>query len=171
VPLREKTLWRMLYKTATHASEVLALNIEDLDLDARRAPIRSRAATPDGSTGALRTCCPASSAAAKPDRRFSPNAAPAPPGAPQPRTCALPPDGPGSATTAPGSCSPGTPGGNCTSYATPQPPTSPNKASPLQLIMAKTRHRNPRTAMRYVRPGAEAVAEITALLEPPRRQG
>jgi integrase len=42
---------------------------------------------------------------------------------------------------------------------------------PLQLIMAKTRHRNPRTAMRYVRPGAKAVAEITALLEPPRRRG
>ena len=37
---------------------------------------------------------------------------------------------------------------------------------PLQLIMAKTRHRNPRTAMRYVRPGAEAVAEITVLLDP-----
>jgi hypothetical protein len=42
---------------------------------------------------------------------------------------------------------------------------------PLQLIMAKTRHRNPRTAMRYIRPGAEAVAEITGLLEPPRRRG
>jgi hypothetical protein len=42
---------------------------------------------------------------------------------------------------------------------------------PLQLIMAKTRYRNPRTAMRYVRPGAEAVAEITGLLEPPRRRG
>jgi hypothetical protein len=41
----------------------------------------------------------------------------------------------------------------------------------LQLIMAKTRHRNPRTAMQYVRPGAEAVAEITALLEPARRRG
>ena len=34
-----------------------------------------------------------------------------------------------------------------------------------------TRHRNPRTAMRYVRPGVEAVAEITGLLEPPRRRG
>jgi NB-ARC domain/Phage integrase family len=33
---------------------------------------------------------------------------------------------------------------------------------PLQLIMAKTRHRNPRTAMCYVRPGTEAVAEATA---------
>ncbi len=42
VPLREKTLWRMLFETAARASEVLALNIEDLDLDARRAPIRSK---------------------------------------------------------------------------------------------------------------------------------
>ena len=41
VPLREKTLWRMLDETAARASEVLALNIDDLGLDARRAPIRS----------------------------------------------------------------------------------------------------------------------------------
>ena len=42
---------------------------------------------------------------------------------------------------------------------------------PLQLIMAKTRHRNPRTAMRYIRPGSQAVAEVTELLDiaPPRR--
>jgi len=40
---------------------------------------------------------------------------------------------------------------------------------PLQLIMAKTRHRNPRTAMRYTRPGSEAVAEIAGILAPPRR--
>ncbi|WP_431904497.1 tyrosine-type recombinase/integrase [Nonomuraea sp. bgisy101] len=32
---------------------------------------------------------------------------------------------------------------------------------PLQLIMGKTRHKNPRTAMRYVKPGAEAIAKIT----------
>jgi hypothetical protein len=49
LPLREKTLWRMLYETAP-----------------RSAP---RAATLNGSAGAPapRTCCPASSAAAKPD--------------------------------------------------------------------------------------------------------
>jgi integrase len=46
-----------------------------------------------------------------------------------------------------------------------------DKGVPLRLIMAKTRHRNPRTVMRYVEPGAEAVAEITQLLEPPRRRG
>jgi integrase len=42
VPLREKTLGRMLYETAARASEVPALNIDDLDLDARRAPVRSK---------------------------------------------------------------------------------------------------------------------------------
>ncbi|GAA3382123.1 tyrosine-type recombinase/integrase [Cryptosporangium minutisporangium] len=37
VPLRERTLWRVLYETAGRASDVLALNIEHLDLRRRRA--------------------------------------------------------------------------------------------------------------------------------------
>ncbi|WP_433365083.1 hypothetical protein [Streptosporangium sp. CA-115845] len=40
---------------------------------------------------------------------------------------------------------------------------------PLQLIMGKTRHKNPRTAMHYVKPGPEAIAKITTILGPPRR--
>jgi hypothetical protein len=40
---------------------------------------------------------------------------------------------------------------------------------PPQLIVAKTRHKSPRTAMRYVKPGDAAVAEVTSLLGPPRR--
>lgn len=40
---------------------------------------------------------------------------------------------------------------------------------PLQLIMAKTRHKNPRTAMRYIKPGGE-VAEGTGILGPSRRR-
>ena len=42
LPLREKTLWRMLYETAARAAEILALNVEDLDLEARRAPVQSK---------------------------------------------------------------------------------------------------------------------------------
>ena len=39
VPLREKTLWRMLYETTARAAEVLSLNIdEDLDVANRQAP-------------------------------------------------------------------------------------------------------------------------------------
>ncbi|MEU4537285.1 tyrosine-type recombinase/integrase [Streptosporangium sp. NPDC023825] len=40
---------------------------------------------------------------------------------------------------------------------------------PLRLIMGKTRHKNPRTAMRYVKPGAEAIAKVTEVLAPRRR--
>jgi integrase len=39
VPLREKTLWRMLYESASRASAVLALNVEDLDLPNKQAKI------------------------------------------------------------------------------------------------------------------------------------
>jgi hypothetical protein len=35
--------------------------------------------------------------------------------------------------------------------------------------MAKTRHKNPRTAMHYIKPGGEAVAGITSILGPSRR--
>lgn len=40
---------------------------------------------------------------------------------------------------------------------------------PLQLITGQTRHKNPRTAMRYVKPGAEAIAKVTEVLAPRRR--
>ncbi|MGX6605961.1 sigma-70 family RNA polymerase sigma factor [Micromonosporaceae bacterium Da 78-11] len=39
IPLRERTLWRLLHESAAAVSTVLALNVEDLDLDDRRAPV------------------------------------------------------------------------------------------------------------------------------------
>ena len=47
VPVREKTLWRMLYETAAQASEVLALDVENLDLARRRARTRSKGGSTD----------------------------------------------------------------------------------------------------------------------------
>ena len=44
VPLREKTLWRMLYETCARAEEILGVNIEDLDLPGRRAPVKAKGA-------------------------------------------------------------------------------------------------------------------------------
>ena len=44
VHLREKTLWRMLYETAGRSEEILGVNIEDLDLAARRCPVKARGA-------------------------------------------------------------------------------------------------------------------------------
>ena len=47
VPLREKTLWRMLYETAARASEVLALDVEDLDRPQRRVRVVSKGGNTD----------------------------------------------------------------------------------------------------------------------------
>jgi integrase len=33
IPLREKTLWRMLYETAARTGEILAVNVEDLGVE------------------------------------------------------------------------------------------------------------------------------------------
>jgi len=45
--LRERTLWRMLYETAARASEILALDIGDLDLRNRRAKVRRKGSAID----------------------------------------------------------------------------------------------------------------------------
>ncbi|WP_406690313.1 site-specific integrase [Saccharopolyspora sp. ID03-671] len=44
VALREKAFYRMLYETAARADEILGLNIEDLDLTGRRAPVKAKGA-------------------------------------------------------------------------------------------------------------------------------
>jgi integrase len=42
VPLREKTLWRLLYETAARTGEILALDVADLDVANKRAKVRSK---------------------------------------------------------------------------------------------------------------------------------
>jgi integrase/recombinase XerC/integrase/recombinase XerD len=40
--LRDKTLWWLLYETAARANEVLALDVDDLDLTRRRAVVTGK---------------------------------------------------------------------------------------------------------------------------------
>jgi integrase len=47
VAVREKTLWRMLYETAARAAEVLALDVENLDLRNRRSRVRRKGGAVD----------------------------------------------------------------------------------------------------------------------------
>jgi integrase/recombinase XerC/integrase/recombinase XerD len=47
ISLRERTLWRMLYETAARSAEVLALDIEDLDLPKRCARVRRKGGAVD----------------------------------------------------------------------------------------------------------------------------
>ena len=42
IGLRERTLWRMLYETAARSAELLALDVENLDLPNRRARVRRK---------------------------------------------------------------------------------------------------------------------------------
>ena len=163
----------MLYETAARASEVLALTIDDPGLDARRAPIRSTGGDTEMDLRGLRHRAPAAPPYPRPPRRTGvPVRAP-----PWPRLR------PAAKNLCPvtGRARLGYDRARVlftryTGWELHQLRRSAathlgEQGIPLQLIMAKTRHRNPRTAMRYVRPGAEAVAEITVLLEPRRRRG
>ena len=47
IDLRERTLWRMLYETAARSAEVLALDVEDLDLPNRCARVRRKGSAID----------------------------------------------------------------------------------------------------------------------------
>lgn len=54
VHLREKTLWRMLYETVARAEEILGVNIEELDLAGRRAPVKVKGAAAHRRGGRVR---------------------------------------------------------------------------------------------------------------------
>ncbi|MGO9793659.1 MAG: tyrosine-type recombinase/integrase [Solirubrobacteraceae bacterium] len=177
VPLREKTLWRMLYETAARASEILALDVEQLDLEHRRAPIRSKGGEiewvhwgtgtahllprllrlPDGSSRASGPLFLAKRkpvpARRPPTRDICPHTGRARLGYDRARILLK----------------------DLTGWQLHQLRHSAathlgDQKDPLQLIMAKTRHKSPRTAMRYVNPSPTAVAEVTELLAPPRRK-
>jgi len=47
ISIRERVLWRMLYETAARSAEVLRLDVEDLDLPNRRAPVRRKGGAVD----------------------------------------------------------------------------------------------------------------------------
>jgi integrase len=47
-PIRERTLWRLLYETAARSAEVLRLDVEDLDLPNRKAKVRRKGGAIDG---------------------------------------------------------------------------------------------------------------------------
>lgn len=46
LPLREKTLWRLAYDSAARADELLGLDVDDLDLDAKAATVMGKGGVP-----------------------------------------------------------------------------------------------------------------------------
>jgi integrase len=169
----------MLYETAARASEILALNVEDLDLEQRRAPVRSKGGDtefvywdtgtahllprlPDGSS---RTSGPLFLAS----RRPVPARRPAPHDiCPHTGRARLGYDR-ARVLLRKYTVTAGDDGLELHQLRHSAATHLGDQKVPLQLIMAKTRHKSPRTAMRYVRPGDAAVAEVTSLLGPPPR--
>lgn len=47
LPLRKRTLWRMLYETAARAQKSLSLDADELDLRNRRATVRRKGGAAD----------------------------------------------------------------------------------------------------------------------------
>jgi integrase len=174
VPLREKTLWRMLYETGARAAEILALNIEDLDLAARRARVVSKGGTTEYVYWAAGTAhlLPRLIRGRTSGPVFISDRRPGPARRPAVRDIC-----PVTGRARLGYDRARILLGRYTGWDLHQLRHSAathlgDKGVPLQLIMSKTRHRNPRTVMRYVKPGGEAVAQVTELLDiTPARQG
>jgi integrase len=55
VALREKTLWTLAYDSAAHASELLGLDVGDLDLVNRRSVVTSKGGEPEWITWSTST--------------------------------------------------------------------------------------------------------------------
>lgn len=180
VPLREKTLWRMLYETAARASEILALDVDDLDLPARRAAIVSKGGAVEyvywasGTAHLLprllrgRTRGPVFLTERRPGPARRPAAADL---CPDTGLARLGYDRARVLLDRYTSPAPGQPGWDLHQLRHSAATHLGEANVSLQLIMAKTRHRNPRTALRYIRPGPTAVAEITELLDITPRRG
>ena len=166
IPLRGKTLWRMLYETAVRAREILALNVEDLDLEPRRAPVRSKG----GDTEFVyRDRAPAAPAAALTRRHLAYQQA-AVPGQPQ-ASARAPPAArdicPHTGRRARVLFKKYTGGLELHQLRHSGATHLGDQKVPLQLIMAKTRHKSPCTVMRHGKPDDAAVGDVTSLLGPP----
>jgi len=171
IPIRERTLWRMLYETAARADEILGIDIEDVDIHNKRARVASKGGDTDYvffQAGTARLL-PRLLAGRKRGPIFLSHLAPSP--ARVPATLDLCP----------------ITGRARLSYRRAEEllvkhtgwtlhqfrhsalTQLAEQNVALPLLMAKSRHRNLRTLQRYARPGPEAVAALTARHDPARR--
>jgi integrase len=172
VALRDKALWRMLYETAARATEVLSLNVEDVDIANKRARVRSKGGAVEFihvQTGSARLL-PRLIAGRSSGPLFLADRRPAP--ARAPATVDVDPET----------------GRARLSYRRAEEIfraatgwtlhqlrhsaithlAEDNVALPL--LMAKSRHASLRSLQRYARPGTEAVAALTAAHDPAGRR-
>jgi integrase len=173
VALRDKTLWRLLYETAGRANEVLALNVEDLDLPNKRARIRRKGGDVDllhFQTGSARLLPRLigkrpSGPLFLTDRRPVPARRPA-------NADICPTTGRARLSYSRAERLFKTATGGWTLHQlrhTALTQLAEHGVS-LPLLQAKSGHQSLRSLQRYARPGPEAVAKLTADTDPARRR-
>jgi integrase len=190
VAVREKALWRLLYETAARAGEVLSLNIEDLDLENKRARVISKGGDVEwprrSRSGRIACAAPARRAALAGRLRAAParliawrsrsplflsDRRPAP--ARMPAAANLCADT-GRARLSYRRAKElfcAASGGWTLHQLRHSVITHLAEADvSLALLMAKRRHTSLRSLGRYARPGPEAVAKLTAEHDPERRR-
>ena len=170
INLREKTLWRMLYETAARAGEILALNVEDLDLARKRAVII-------GKGGHKEYVFWASGAARLLSRYLAgrrrgpvflthrrPNVIPA-------RGDECPHTGQGRLSYERASTLFKQATGGWTLHQLRHSSLTHlgEKGASTILLQAKSRHQDPRTLAIYTKPGNEAIAQLTSAFDKQRR--
>jgi len=171
IALREKTLWRLLYETAARAGEILALDIEDLDLSNKRARIRSKGGDLEWvyfQSGAARLLPRLLAARRRGPIFLTDRAAPA--ATPSLDTCPVTGRARLSYRRAAALFSEHTGGWTLHQLRHSAITHLAEAGESTVLIMAKSRHRSLRSLQRYARPGPDAVAALTARHDPARRR-
>lgn len=174
VGLREKTLWRLLWETAARANEVLALDVDDLDLRGHRARIVRKGGDRDvihwqaGAARLLprllagRTTGPVFLSAIAPQPRHTPALADRDPASGRARL---------SYRRAAAMIEQHS-GGRWTLHQLRHSALShlADQGASTTLLMRKSGHTSLASLQRYARPSVEAVARLTADHDPARRQ-
>jgi integrase/recombinase XerD len=171
--VREKALWRLLYETAARASEALSINVEDVDLDNKRVRVRSKGGDIDWlhfQTGSARLLPRLIGGRTRgplflTDRRPVPARAPA-------MVDRCPETGRGRLSYRRAEALFCVASGGWTLHQLRHSALThlAEQNVSLPLLMAKSRHASLRSLQRYARPGALAVAAMTAATDPARRR-
>jgi integrase len=173
VGVREKALWRLLYETAARASEALSINVEDLELDNKRVRVRSKGGDTDWlhfQTGSARLL-PRLVAGRTHGPLFLTNRVPVPARAPA-AVDRCPDTGRARLSYRRAEALFCEASGGWTLHQLRHSALThlAEQNLSLPLLMAKSRHTSLRSLQRYARPGAEAVAALTAATDPARRR-
>ena len=173
VALRERALWRLLYETAGRANEILALDVDDVDLANRRAVVISKGGAREfvhfqaGSARLLARLM----AGRRKGPVFLATKRPAPARAPASADVdALSGRARLSYRRAAELFGEHSSGRTLHQLRHSALTDLAEAGVGLPLLMAKSRHKSLRTLQRYAKPGPQAVAALTAAHDPERRR-